>query len=125
MKRLVILVCGIMYSVFGITQTVTLKDATETAYKYVEKSTIFASSQRSKSTNVLPATTSTTKKISIIGEIPLYVVQLEEGWVLVASDSAATPILAASPVGTFPTTDEMPDAMKWLLSDYESSIKYA
>ena len=125
MKRLVILVCGIMYSVFGITQTVTLEDATETAYKYVEKSTIFANSQRSKSTNVLPATTSTTKKISIIGEIPLYVVQLEEGWVLVASDSAATPILAASPVGTFPTIDEMPDAMKWLLSDYESSIKYA
>lgn len=124
MKKFIIFTCGILYAILGTAQIVTIEDATEFAYKYVEKSTIFSNLQRGKFANIL-STKNSAKTISISGVTPLYIVQLDDGWVLVSSDSVAKPILAASPTGTFPSMEEMPDAMKWLLSFYENSIRFA
>jgi hypothetical protein len=124
MKRFIIFTYGILYAILSTAQIVTIEDATAIAYKYVEKSTIFANSPRDKYANILSAK-NLAKTISISGVTPLYIVQLDDGWVLVSSDSVAKPILAASPTGTFPSMEKMPDAMKWLLSFYENSIRFA
>lgn len=63
--------------------------------------------------------------ISPLKKADLYVVQMEDGWVLVSSEIASKPILASSPTGFFPLYEDMPDGMQWLLSYYEESIQYA
>ena len=62
--------------------------------------------------------------ISVTGKAGLYLVQMENGWILVSSDKAIKPILASSTTGRFPTYSDMPEGMKWLLSYYEKAIQY-
>ena len=126
MKKILIFIYSVLCTISGFAQVVTPENATRIACQYIDNSAVFSSSQKDDlDKRTISVKTTTTKSITISGEVPLYVVQLEDGWVLVASDSVATPILAASPVGVFPTIEDMPDAMKWLLSYYERSIKYA
>lgn len=70
-------------------------------------------------------TTSVVRTISPTNKALLYVVQMNDGWVLLSSEKAVAPILASSPVGVFPDYDDLPDGMKWLLSYYEDANQYA
>lgn len=63
--------------------------------------------------------------ISPNNKAPLFVIQMEDGWVLVSSEKAANPILASSPVGEFPSYKDMPEGMQWILSYYEEANQYA
>lgn len=64
------------------------------------------------------------KIISPQNKLPLYIIQLEDGWVLVSSEDTASPILASSPVGKFPLYEDMPKGMQWLISYYESANQF-
>lgn len=64
-------------------------------------------------------------EISVSGKAILYLVQMEDGWCLVSSERATKPILAYSSTGIFPTIEDMPSPMKWLLSYYEETIQFA
>ena len=66
-----------------------------------------------------------TKVISPHKKAPLYVVQMTDGWVLVSSEMAVTPILASSSSGIFPDFEDMPEGMQWLISHYEDANQYA
>ena len=66
-----------------------------------------------------------TETISQNGKANMYLVSMNEGWVLISSERAATPILAESPDGVFPSYDDMPDGMRWILSYYENALQYA
>ena len=61
------------------------------------------------------------------GEAPAFYVYGREtgGYVLVAGDDVARPILGYSDRGHFPSEAEMPDNMKWLLKLYAHEIGYA
>lgn len=125
MKRPILIIYCLLCGALGFAQKVSMEDAIKVAAEYIAHSPIFEHSKdnlsresRSFDSNI------NAKSISITGDVPLYVVQLSEGWVIVTSDSVAKPILAASPTGVFPDINEMPDAMKWLLSYYESSIQF-
>ena len=127
MKRTFILLSIFFIYCFSFeAQTISKKMATEVAIQYIKKN--ISESAPKESRPLIKATdldTTYTKIISLTGVSPLYLVQLDEGWVLVSSELAATPILASAPIGKFPSINEMPDGMKWLLSYYEQSMQYA
>ncbi len=55
----------------------------------------------------------------------MYVVSMpDSGWVLVSGDERVVPILAVSYDGSFPTEEDMPPAMRDLLTDYANEIIY-
>ena len=126
MKRFILAFYFILYVLLGSAQNVTIENANKIADEYIKSSAIFCNSQTENSIRKLASIDrATTKSFSILGEVPMYLVQLEDGWVLVASDSISKPILASSPTGVFPDLEDMPDGMKWLLSQYEIAIKFA
>lgn len=126
MKRFVLIMSTVMFASFSFAHTVSKERATRMALLY-------AGTSQSKSAPIVtgwngnnsPVDTTKTYTFSITNKASLYVVQMEEGWVLVSSELAANPILASSPKEKFPDIDEMPDGMKWLISSYEETLQYA
>lgn len=113
MKKNIIILCAIWCCFLSSgAQSITLQDAMVVANNYA--------CGISKNNQVLKVET-----ISLTKKAPIYLVHLKEGWILLSSERATTPILAESPTGSFPSVDEMPDGMKWIISYYESAIQYA
>ena len=125
MKRLIFILIGIMYITSLIAQSVTKELATRVAFQYMKNDISNVSpldfTSLIKKNNI---DTSYTSIFSLTGKAPLYLVQLQEGWVLVASEFVTTPVLAVSPIGHFPATSDMPDGLKWLISYYEDAIQF-
>lgn len=126
MKRyLSILLCVLniaLSSAQTISQTVAVKAALNFwNSEYPNKSTIKRVNKRG--TVVLPAYS--VKTVSPNQKASLYVVQMEDGWMLMSSEKSADPILAYSPTGKFPDLDDMPEGMQWLMSYYEEINVYA
>ncbi|MBQ7210612.1 MAG: C10 family peptidase [Paludibacteraceae bacterium] len=63
--------------------------------------------------------------VSFTGRNNLYLLQLNDGWILLSNERWATPILASSSRGKFPKYEDMPDAMKSLMIYYENSMQFA
>lgn len=110
-----------------LAQSVSKELATEIAMQYIQSNTCSSAPKKVHALQQVNGNIDTTytQIISYTGKAPLYLVQLEDGWVLVSSELAGTPILASAPTGQFPDFDNMPDGMKWLLSYYEGAMKYA
>lgn len=113
----------IFYHLDTYAQSVSKTQATQVAIEYALYS--HAGSAPIFRGNKDDIDTTKTYSISITGNVPLYIVEMDSGWVLVSSEFATKPILASSPAGKFPNLEEMPCGMKWLLSYYENEIKYA
>lgn len=109
MKRFIFILIGIMFVTGLIAQSITKELATRVALQYVKKNNI----------DIIY-----TSIFSPTGKAPLYLVQLQEGWVLVASEYVTTPVLASAPTGKFPDISDMPDGFKWLMSYYEDAIQF-
>ena len=115
-----------MVANFSFAQTISKEKATRMALLYAGTSQCkSAPLVTGWKNNNSPVDTTNTYTFSITNKAPLYVVQMEDGWVLVSSELAANPILASSPTGKFPEIDDMPDGMKWLISSYEVALQYA
>ncbi len=126
MRRILLVLIETLYINLLIAQTVSKELATRMAFQYM----------RNDICNVAPfdyndlltrnnrIDTSRTSMFSPTGKASLYVVQMSDGWVLVASEFVPTPILASTPNGQFPNYTDMPDGLKWLLSYYEDAMQY-
>lgn len=109
-------------------QSVSKELATRTAIQYAKYSgcpTVPTALTSRKSDQQRDVDTTITRAISFVGKALLYLVEPEDGWVLVSSELAATPILASAPTGKFPDYEDMPEGMQWLMSYYEQSLQYA
>ncbi|MBO7454861.1 MAG: thiol protease/hemagglutinin PrtT [Paludibacteraceae bacterium] len=129
MKKLIIICAIAIVGHHAVTaQSVSKVLATRTAMQYAKYSGCETAPAVLKHANVsrlsVPDTT-ITRSISPTGKAQLYLVEPEDGWVLVSSELATTPILASSATGRFPSEENMPDGMKWLLAYYEDVIQYA
>jgi len=115
-----------MCRTFSFGQSVSKERATRMALLYAGTSNCESApvSARSYNPNGQIDTTHTFV-FSITNKAPLYVVQMDEGWVMVSSELATQPILASAPEGTFPDVEDMPDGMRWLFSYYEEALQYA
>lgn len=126
MKRLLILFISIFCILVAYAEHVSFDEAKQVALIFLisckqKDSTQIFTQNSGKS---LTAIKTHDKNISILGKAPLYLIQLDEGgWALLASDKRIKPILAYSLDGIFNDCD-MPDNLKALLADYESSIQY-
>lgn len=114
-RNFIVLLFMSVFSAFSFAQSVSKEKATRVALSYVGVA----------SSKFTPLDTTHTYTLSIMNQAPLYVVQMNEGWVLVSSEKALPPILAFSPTGHFPDTLDMPDGMKWLLTCYGRAMRYA
>ena len=115
MKRFLISLLGILCILFCKAQTVSRETALIVAQNYWN--ILYADKGRC-----------TGAKVSIISpnaKAPLYIIQMDDGWVLVSSEKAVVPILVSSPSGVFPQYKDMPPGMQWLLSYYEDANEYA
>lgn len=120
-----------LFIIFGISlqwvaaQSVSKEIATKAAMQYMENS---ISNEAPTNYSILSGSkgidTTYTRTLSITGLAPLYLIQLPDGWILVASEYIETPVLASARSGQFPNPDEMPDGMKWLISYYEEGMQY-
>lgn len=128
MKTKTLIVCAILIigQHVAIAQTVSKELATSTAIQYVKYSGCESVpiSLDTMGENRSETDTTITRTISLFGKAYLYLVEPEDGWVLVSSELAANPILASAPTGRFPNYEDMPDGMKWLLSYYEDVHQY-
>lgn len=125
MKRLIGVLTYFLCALNLMAQSVTKELATQIAEQYMQYSDCqSAPKDYSLLTRNSQIDSTYTQTFSITGKAPLYLVQLPEGWVLVASEFVTTPILASAPTGQFPDTINMPDGMKWLLSYYEDALRY-
>ena len=106
-------------------QTISQADAVKKALNYWDSRHSEESAMRkvAKRTSNIP--TYTAKAISPKHKAPLYVIQMDDGWMLMSSEKAVEPVLAYSPTGKFPNYEDMPDGMKGLLSYYEEANAYA
>lgn len=71
--------------------------------------------------------TSQTQAVRLDNEAKAYMYAVnmpDSGWVLVAGDERATPILGICDKGTFPSEENMPPGMADLLRDYEDEIRF-
>ncbi len=67
----------------------------------------------------------TTRALQYFERECMYLVSMpDSGWVLVSGDERVAPILAVSYMGSFPTEEDMPPAMRNLLEDYANEIIY-
>ena len=106
----------------SITQTVAVKAALNFwNSEYPNKSTI----KRVNKRGTVVSPTYSVKTISPNQKASLYVIQMEDGWMLMSSEKTADPVLAYSPTGKFPELDDMPEGMQWLMSYYEEINVYA
>lgn len=125
MKRTLLIFIGILYVSYIGAQSVSKEIATQVALQYMRNDVDNAAPTDFSlfiKNNLIDTTH--TIMISITRRAPLYLVQLQDGWVLVASEYVTTPVLASSPIGQFPDTADMPDGLKWLLSYYEDAMQY-
>ena len=109
-------------------QSVSKELATQTAIYYSSYSgcqTAPRLSQSIKGNLTGGVDTSLTRTLSFAGKAQLYLYEPEDGWVLLSSEMATSPILASSQTGKFPEYEDMPDGMKWLMSYYEDVLQYA
>lgn len=84
MKRFILAFYFILYVLLGSAQNVTIENANKIADEYIKSSAIFCNSQTENPIRKLASIDrATTKSFSILGEVPMYLVQLEDGWVLV------------------------------------------
>ena len=124
------LVCMLSTTVWAA--TVSKEDAAQLAGSFL------SAKQTSSAKKVSASTTQTSEnkelKIRVVSlpeslEIDqFYVVQEDDedgGWVLVAADDAVQPILGYADKGTFDTSADMPENLKWWLSMYNHQIKRA
>ena len=115
MKR-IILTIVLLCATFPIfTQSISKEVALNTAVAYND---LFYKSGNNRNAFTI-------KELSLFNEAMMYLVSMDDGWILLSSEKATTPILASSPQGNFPTLAEMPCGMRWLMEYYEKSIKYA
>ena len=127
-KITILCIVAFLGHLIAIAQSVTKEQATRIAIQYANQGgcksapRIITSSTRDRNKGV---DTTITRIITFAGNVPLYLVEPKEGWVLVSSEMAATPILASSPTGKFPEYNDMPESMKWLMSYYEDALQYA
>ena len=125
MRRLFLIIIGIVNILLTHAQSVSKEIATKVAIQYMENHISdeapvnYAMLSKDKGIN-----TAYTHIMSITGRAPLYLIQLSEGWILVASEYIETPVLASANFGQFPSVEEMPDGMKWLISYYEEGMQY-
>ncbi len=116
---------GIVCASLMIGRSVSKELATKVAIQYIKNDRCnVAPSEYALLTRGNSIDTTYTHIISPMGRAPLYLVQLQDGWVLVASEYVTTPVLASSSAGLFPDSIDMPDAQKWLLSYYEDAVRY-
>lgn len=127
MKRLLLVLIGIICMKTLVAQSVSKELATHMALQYMRNDicNVAPSNYNDLLTRLNSIDTSRTSMFLPTGKYPLYIVQMQEGWVLVASEFVSTPILASAPVGQFPNVTDMPDGLKWLLSYYEDAMLYA
>lgn len=126
MKRIMIILGIFAYLPSLYAQSVSKERATQMAVLYACTSKCESTPISARSFDKQAAIdTSNTYVLSVTNKAPLYVVQMEDGWVLVSSELAVTPILASAPTGQFPVIEDMPDGMKWLFSYYENALQYA
>lgn len=125
MKRLIFVIASTLCIAFLEAQSVSKELATRIALQYLRSDISNAAPQEySQLTMNTDVDTIYTSTFSSTGKAPLYLVQLSEGWVLVASEFVGIPILASSPIGQFPIIEDMPEGMKWLLSYYEDAMQF-
>lgn len=126
MKRLISVLVSVFCLLSLYAQSVSKELATHMALQYMRNDicNVSPSNYNDLLTRTNNIDTSRTSMFSPTGKAPLYVVQMPEGWVLVASEFVPIPILASAPIGQFPNITDMPDGMKWLLSYYEDAIQY-
>ena len=125
MKRLMCVLTYFLCVLNLVAQSVTKELATQIAEQYMQYSNCQSAPKGyALLTRNSQIDTTYTQTFSITGKAPLYLVQLPEGWVLVASEFVSTPILASAPTGQFPDIIKMPDGLKWLLSYYEDAMQY-
>lgn len=117
MKRCLFILFGVLCIEICSAQSVSRETATRVAQNYWN----ITYADKDQRTNTI----SHVRTISPSGNAPLYVVQMDDGWVLLSSENAATPILASSPSGYFPDYEDMPDGMQWFMSYYEDANQYA
>lgn len=126
MKRLIGILGGMFCLLNLSAQSVSKELATQMALQYMRNDVcnVAPSNYNDLLTRNNRIDISRTSTFSLNGKAPLYVVQMQEGWVLVASEFVSTPILASAPNGQFPNYTDMPDGLKWLLSYYENAMQY-
>lgn len=126
MKHSIVTVLSIfLFATYSSAQSVSKELATQVALRYFWKNIDNSPKQSVRNSNITSVDTTITEIISPSNICPLYLVQFDEGWVLVSSELTAKPVLASSPSGHFPSEEERPDGLKWLLSYYERELQYA
>lgn len=64
-------------------------------------------------------------QVNLVANGNLYVLNFNEGWMIMPRNNAITPVLAYSPTGSFDMDDDMPDALQELLAYYDSCVSLA
>lgn len=125
MKHWILLSINILWSSLILSQSVSKEQATKIAVQYIKADNCdvapFDCMLLTRNNSI---DTTCTHIISPMGKAPLYLVQRQEGWVLVASEYVTTPVLASASFGQFPDVVDMPEGFKWLLSYYEDAMQY-
>ena len=126
-NKLILTVIGLLYISILVAQSVSKELATLIAVQYIKND--ICNVTPSEYSNLIIRDNliniNNTSVFSLTGKASLYVVQLQEGWVLVASEYIRTPVLASSSKGQFPEIASMPDGFKSLLTYYEEAVAYA
>ena len=126
MKRyLSILLCILNVVLSTSAQSVSQDVAVKAALNYWNTEHLGTTTTRRMAKRATSEPTYSAKTISPNDKAPLYVVQMEDGWMLMSSEKAAEPVLAYSPTGKFPDFEDMPDGMQWLISYYEEANAFA
>lgn len=124
-KLLLIILLALYVPIFA--QQVSIETAQEFANVFM-RNNIPTAKYSASSTGTTTSSVSVINPIGKVVQSPvMYAVSQDSAWVLVSADERVTPILAYSDANTgmFPDKEDMPDGMKWLLSQYEIAIKFA
>ena len=118
------MLCG---STIVLGQDVSKSMAIDIAYQYYEQVKNDHSSDRiSEIINANHARSDRYPElISPMGRANMWLIPVEDGWVLVSSNTKTTPILAHYQTEEKPVYDSLPPAAKYLLEWYENDIAYA
>ena len=115
MKKIILLLISLQFLLHSFAQSISKEIALQTAKNFYYK--FYEENEKNQKFTI--------EELHLFGKAKMYLVNLNDGWILVSSEKATTPILASSTKDTFPSVSEMPCGMKWLMEYYENSIRYA
>lgn len=115
MKKIILLLISLQILLHSFAQSISKEIALQTAKNFYYK--FYEENEKNQKFTI--------EELHLFGKAKMYLVNLNDGWILVSSERATTPILASSTKEAFPSLSEMPCGMKWLMEYYENSIRYA